>query len=232
MNRDGAIDLLNEVKEILENMKQSNDIKPVKIKASLEHLRSALEYVTNDTFDSVSPTRRTNRDNIYFPYGKRQFINDFFEKKLRLINFQSTRLYLLFNSIQDYTSDNDGLVMMCKLTNQIKHQKPANLNKEEVVTGASFSAAGFPIAKVEGIGSSLSIGKIVLNGEEYQGFSYNKGVVNFSDRGLPINMVLTKDKKIKFHGTEYEVIPFIDKCLIKVEDFVHAVYDELEKLHI
>ena len=47
MSREGSLDLLQEVEESLDIMRQTQHIKPVKVKAILENLRSSLEYLIN-----------------------------------------------------------------------------------------------------------------------------------------------------------------------------------------
>lgn len=53
MSREGSLDLLQEVEENLDIMKQTQNIKSVKVKAILENLRSSLEYLANDTYLSL-----------------------------------------------------------------------------------------------------------------------------------------------------------------------------------
>ncbi|MFW4392456.1 hypothetical protein ACKLKC_19295, partial [Enterobacter sp. MGH 38] len=44
----------------------------------------------------------------------------------------------------------------------------------------------------------------------------------------PVNIVITEDKKIRFHGEDYEVVPFIESCLIRLRIFINEAYDVLE----
>lgn len=229
MNKDGALDLIREVKETLDLLKQPEDIKPVKIKSMLEHLRSALEYVTNDVYNELTPSSaRIRNDKIYFPYNQKYNIDHFFQKKLQLFNYSENNIYKLFNSIQDYSTDTNELVMMCNLTNEAKHLKPIALDKEEKVSSVKISVDGLGLVSTD-LNSNITFQNCTVNGKKLQDFTYSDGQLKTTGIGIPVNLTITKDKKIKFHGVEYEVVPFIERCLNKIEKFVLAVYEELEK---
>lgn len=229
MNKDGALDLIREVKETLDLLKQPEDIKPVKIKSMLEHLRSALEYVTNDVYNELTPSSaRIRNDKIYFPYNQKYNIDRFFQKKLQLFNYSENNIYKLFNSIQDYSTDTNELVMMCNLTNEAKHLKPIALDKEEKVSSVKISVDGLGLVSTD-LNSNITFQNCTVNGKKLQDFTYSDGQLKTTGIGIPVNLTITKDKKIKFHGVEYEVVPFIERCLNKIEKFVLAVYEELEK---
>lgn len=81
MSREGSLDLLQEVEENLDIMKQTQNIKSVKVKAILENLRSSLEYLANDTYDKYNDASPADkRPNIYFPYGKKPLLIIFLSK--------------------------------------------------------------------------------------------------------------------------------------------------------
>ncbi|MGU0161056.1 hypothetical protein ACVXHB_16625 [Escherichia coli] len=44
---------MQEVEESLDIMRQTQHIKPVKVKAILENFTSSLEYLANDTYDNI-----------------------------------------------------------------------------------------------------------------------------------------------------------------------------------
>lgn len=80
MSREGSLDLLLEVEENLETMKKTQQIRPVKVKSMLEHLRSSLEYVANDAYDKYVSPVPSKRPKIFFPYGEQKFIDNFYTK--------------------------------------------------------------------------------------------------------------------------------------------------------
>ncbi|EFH4320463.1 hypothetical protein F9513_24770 [Escherichia coli] len=82
MSREGSLDLLQEVEESLDIMRQTQHIKPVKVKAILENLRSSLEYLANDTYDKYISPRSNDERPKYISLTK---------KKSLLINFSQRR---------------------------------------------------------------------------------------------------------------------------------------------
>ncbi|WP_414162868.1 hypothetical protein ACMGGS_12130 [Superficieibacter sp. BNK-5] len=228
MDRKGSLELLEEVQDTLTSLHGEGVMKPVKIKAILEHLRSALEYVANDTYDKLNPGIRSNETRIYFPYGKKSHIENFFKKKLRVASPETFPLYEVFSSIQDFRTGDTWLEMMCNLTNEVKHRNPIPLDEQDVVTGRKIVAEGINIAEITGNGS-ITIGNLEINDKKSKGFTFKDNNLDASQASIAINLVITKEKKIRFHGSEYEVIPFIEKCLAHIKKFVNDAYDILEK---
>ncbi|MGO0169084.1 hypothetical protein ACTJN7_17845 [Citrobacter freundii] len=230
MSRSGSLDLINEVEENLLIMKENQEIKPVKVKSMLEHLRSALEYCANDTFDKHQGQNISQRPDIYFPYGEQKFIDNFFTKKLRISTPHSSPLYNVFNSIQDRNSNSSWLGMMCNLTNEVKHRNPIPLKEDNVVTGMEVSALGFNLLKVDA-NSTVSFKNTIIGGQKITDFTITKGNLESANNGAPININITQEKKIRFHGIEYEVIPFIQLCTDEIKNFINAAYDILDDMN-
>lgn len=230
MSRQGTLELVQEVKENLEVMRKTQQIKPVKVKSILENLRSSLEYVANDTYDKyIDANSIKQRPNIYFPYGNQNFVNNFFTKKLNLNQPSTSPLYNIFNSIQDYHTGENWLVMMCNLTNEVKHRQPISLKEDSYVKKISVSASGFPLIYAENTTDIVSTNSSV-NGKKIEDFSLNDSGLIRAGNGEELNIVITEDKKIKFHGNNYDVIPFIELCLDRIETFIIKSYDELDKI--
>ncbi|MBY6254284.1 hypothetical protein [Citrobacter werkmanii] len=228
MPRADALELLDEVEENLEVMEASQNLKPVKIKGILEHLRSSLEYVANDTYDIYNHHPNLSRPKIYFPYGKRELVDKFFKTKIGLSDLEHSEIYHIYNSIQGFSTGEEWLDMMCKLTNDAKHRKPISL-KEETSSEITVSANGFNLLKASNQ-STVTIKNITVDGIKYSDFHLENGVLNVAGNGSPLSFTLTEDKKIKFHGEEYEVIPFLKKCLANINVFVNSAYGALEKI--
>lgn len=193
MPRVDTLELLNEVKENLEVMEASQNLKPVKIKSILEHLRSSLEYVANDTYDIYKPHTSSSRPIIYFPYGKREIIDKFFKTKIGINDLESSEIYHIYNSIQGYSTGEEWLNMMCKLTNDAKHRKPISL-KEEISSDITVSANGFNLLTASNV-STVIFKDITVDGVKYSDFHLENGVLNDAENGAPLNFTLTGDKK-------------------------------------
>lgn len=230
MSRQGTLELVQEVKENLEVMRKTQQIKPVKVKSILENLRSSLEYVANDTYDKyIDANSIKQRPDIYFPYGKQGFVNNFFTKTLNLNKPSTSPLYNIFNSIQDYHTGENWLVMMCNLTNEVKHRQPISLKEDDFIKKFSVSVGGAPLIYAEN-STDISFKNNTVNGRKIEDFTLDNEGLNTFGNGQQLNIILTKDKKIRFHGVNYDVIPFIELCLDRIETFIIKAYDELDKI--
>ncbi|MBK4232643.1 hypothetical protein JJQ16_25350, partial [Enterobacter hormaechei] len=47
-----------------------------------------------------------------------------------------------------------------------------------------------------------------INGQKLEDFTFENGKLERTGNGIPVNIVITEDKKIRFHGEDYEVVPF------------------------
>ena len=229
MAREGTVDLLNDVEECLDAMKKTDQIKPVKIKSILENLRSALEYLANDTYDRYIPSETIPRPKIYFPYGDQKIIDNFFLKKLQIRNPSSSPMYPVFNSIQTKCTGDNWLKMMCDLTNDAKHRNPIPLHEDEQVKQITVSADDFGLIKTNGTGD-ITFKNVTVYGKKLTDFTYKNGVLEVAGNGSPLNIEITKEKNIKFHGNEYEVIPFLELSLKRIRKFTEEAYDILGTL--
>ncbi|WP_323618074.1 hypothetical protein [Enterobacter hormaechei] len=227
MSREGSLDLLLEVEENLETMKKTQQIRPVKVKSMLEHLRSSLEYVANDAYDKYVSPVPSKRPKIFFPYGEQKFIDNFFTQKLKINPPSSSPLYEVFNSIQDFRTGEDTLTMMCNLTNEVKHRKPIPLEEESSVKDINVRIDGFGIFNVANP-NRVVFKNNSINGQKLEDFTFENGKLERTGNGIPVNIVITEDKKIRFHGEDYEVVPFIELCLIRLRIFINEAYDVLE----
>ncbi|MER1525930.1 hypothetical protein, partial [Enterobacter hormaechei] len=227
MSREGSLDLLLEVEENLETMKKTQQIRPVKVKSMLEHLRSSLEYVANDAYDKYVSPVPSKRPKIFFPYGEQKFIDNFFTQKLKINPPSSSPLYEVFNSIQDFRTGEDTLTMMCNLTNEVKHRKPIPLEEESSVKDINVRIDGFGIFNVANP-NRVVFKNNSINGQKLEDFTFENGKLERTGNGIPVNIVITEDKKIRFHGEDYEVVPFIESCLIRLRIFINEAYDVLE----
>lgn len=227
MSKEGTLDLLNEIEESLDNLKKSPTIKPVKVKSLLENLRSTLEYVANDAYDFFQPDTIV-RPKIYFPYDKKTHVDEFFLKKLKITPSTDNPLYQLFSSIQDYNTGENWLTMMCNLTNQVKHRGPIPLKEESVLKAISVKSMGVNLITFPANSQVIFKGNIV-NGVKTSDFEYNNGNLKDEENGAPLNFTFTEENKIRFHGADYEVIPFLNHCLNNIKKFVGEFYKIIEK---
>ena len=227
MEKTPVTDLFNEVSDVINQMKSSGAIPPVRVKSCLEHLRSSLEYLANDIYKLLG---NGTTDNIYFPYGKPAFI----QKYLSRLNANPETIHKLselITSIQPYHSGDEWLTMMCNLTNDAKHRHPIPLDQEDVITSRDISVVGLNLIQIAGENSGrVEFKNNKLNGMPIQDFIYDNEVMTTSGTGIPVNLRLTKEEKIKFHGHDYEVIPFLEKCLNELKSFTDRGYNYIRDL--
>lgn len=222
--------LFSEVSLVIHEMKRTDVAPPVRIKSCLEHLRSSLEYFANDVHEKLGVVPESK---IYFPFGKPAFIETYLSK-LRASTDIINQLRDLITSIQPYHTGEDWLTMMCNLTNDAKHRRPIPLDQDEVITERTISAGGINIFHMSGPGllppNRIEVKNLNIFGQQVQDFTYEKGVMTVSGNGIPINLNITKEKKIRFHGHDYEVIPFLEKCLGELRKFSEKGYSFLNNL--
>lgn len=230
MNKNPVDDLYQEVASVIAEMKRNGDAPPVRIKSCLEHLRSGLEYLANDIYDKLTNIPENQRKDIYFPYGKPVFI----EKYLSRLSTSHETIQILrefLTSIQPYHTGEEWLVMMCNLTNDAKHRRPIPLDKEEVITSQTISAGGVNLIHIAGAGTGrVQFEGCFVNGRPLQDFVYDNGKITSSGIGIPASLNITKEKKIRFHGHDYEVIPFLEKCFNELQIFIKKGYSILRDL--
>lgn len=118
---------------------------------------------------------------------------------------------------------------MCNLTNEVKHRQPIPLREESSVKDLSVSVDGFGLITA-GSSAKILFKNNHINDKKLEDFTFENGKLQRSGNGVPLNIVITEEKKIRFHGNDHEVIPFIESCLIKIRIFIIEAYNELDKI--
>ena len=151
------ITFLNDQKESAKSNEDIVKVSSPKLKSALEHLRSCLEYCSQDIAKSVLGIA-TNR--IYFPYGRTE--QDFNASLGRNLPGLSGSYLGLVKGLQPYECGDEWLIFLCSFTNINKHdslQKQTRENKGKITTEIGGNAI-----RVEG-GSNIQIGKLIVNGK-------------------------------------------------------------------
>jgi hypothetical protein len=203
--------LLDHCKEEIENLSaqaESGQINKVTLKNTLENMRSILDYHAQDILKKLK-TRNQNKSlpvKVYFPYGQREnhFKIKVKENLPRLLQEEPV-LYSLIESVQPFKSKDNWLVDLCFLTNDAKHNK---LTKTEVQKTASIRQGNF--IHIEG-GSNITLRNNYGNGarldDVYIGNNGDVTVIEHSG-----GTEITINNRLKFHGKELLVVPFLKKC--------------------
>ncbi len=119
--------LIVDVEKTYEKSKNSETIDVIsrpKVKSCFEHLRSVLDYVAQDLYETIDSARKSNRDSVYFPYGKNA---ETYQQKLKqnLSGLDSKYLPIL-ESLQPHVCGDDWLIQLCRATNLNKHRQLQN----------------------------------------------------------------------------------------------------------
>jgi hypothetical protein len=207
----------------------------IDVKNFMENLRSALDYMAHDIYDSIiRPHRDANglsqidEKNIYFPYGK-QTENDFRSRigsTLPDLETLSPPLFLVLNAIQKFKSGESWLPDFCDILNQKKHNslKPQT---REVQKGLNIDFGGGtgikmgPGASISGSGMiSSGNSKIVLSNDVVSGDSPARNI--FGD----VKQTIVEWVSFRFDGTNIVVLDFLKKSLKEIGALKDKIYFE------
>lgn len=109
---------IHEHHEAARSNEEIKDTLRIKIKNSLENMRSALDYCANDIADFTGSKGKR----VYFPYGKKKSTFDgSVNGSLPGLKKSSPIIYQLIASIQGYELNDYWLYNMCIINNDNKH---------------------------------------------------------------------------------------------------------------
>lgn len=228
MSRQDTLDLITEVDESILALAKEQCIKPVKVKTILEHLRSSLDYLAYDAYIKLSPEKTKFKNKIYFPYGKIEYINDFFSSKLNINLPSSSPLYSLFITIQPFHTSEDWLTILFSLTNEAKHRNPVSVREETDIGTININAGNLVVLRGLGKNVRIDIKNVHTTNGKYEDLSYHDGEFSVGGGDIKLDIMVTEDRKIKFGGNDYEVIPFLMMCARNLRNFINEAYDILD----
>jgi hypothetical protein len=219
-----------EIKKVSKN-ENIKEVLKAKVKTSLEHLRSCLEYCTQDIYELIIKPIIPSKKNkaIYFPYGKDY--NDFYAslcrnsfKKLSVLN---NEIYQLLESIQPHKLNSNWLVDLCVITNYNKHNKLRHQNR---INSKLIKAGNINIAKiVDG-----AKGKIIFNNSSLNGIKINRLEIDCEHQQIYTDNNRIKVEFIKwadftFSNTDINILIFLKYSLSRILEFQSDLYKILYK---
>jgi hypothetical protein len=200
----------------------------VPVKNLMENLRSALDYMAHDVYETCCHDSRLASDkpiprNIYFPYGRteedyKSGVNNY----LPNLASCSPAIYNLITSIQPFKCNDYWLYDLCSILNEGKHDKlTAQVRKmTEIDTVKSeFGSVSIPVNNPNIVVRSLP-GAVKILGVP----------TDFTSEGIKIapsnRVTLTREKWIAFtfEGSNVNVIGLFDKAVIGILDFGKKLY--------
>lgn len=229
MRKEAALDLLAEAKEVLQIISTYKKISRPKVKSIFEHLRSTLEYVAQDINGKLS----TPKDRLYFPYGKtKKIFDDSVKKSFPLLINEMPEIYNEISKLQFFVSGDEWLVDLCSITNILKHDNAVDIRKDSIETkSVSVIVDGYTPFKILGDGAGVQFRNININDKLMDSFIITKDEIEITQKGeIPTLFKITKNRKILIGEKELDLLVFLNKCIINIENFVEVIYDKLEKI--
>lgn len=143
MRKESIEELLVEVKENIEKVKENNQIanydntiksllRP-KVKATLEHLRSSLDYMLHDIDDYYAEKNNiSSRKELYFPIknNKKKF-DVYIKKDFPNLYVQDEKIYRIIEQTQVFKCKTTWLADLCYTANDNKHDNLLEQNRTD-----------------------------------------------------------------------------------------------------
>lgn len=196
------------------------------MKATLENLRSCLDYCIHDIDECIL---RGKRKILYFPYSDTK---EDFEKKIKksfpTLRNKNERIYGILESVQDFNNiENSWLSTLCGKTNTVKHN---GLLKQKRQDNFNVKIPGV----YEGTNSSVTfVGCTVV--KEGKSIPLDLSIDtygNMTSQG-PIDSRLSVEKidwvTFTIEGMDEDLLDFLTRCYNEIQEMVTKIYTEIEE---
>lgn len=226
-------ELLVEIEENIEKIKGYNQIanydntikvllRP-KVKSTLEHLRSCLDYMLHDIDDYYAKENNDlPREKIYFPYkpSKKDFQN-YMKKDFPNLNIQNYTLYKIIEHTQVHKCKDNWMHDLCKLTNDNKHD---NLLEQNRVDDAQVNIGNGAILLKNC--DNVIINNSSFNGQVMKNFRMKNNSIE-TDRPDLVDYINWAN--FTFLKSGKNIIELLEKSYSNVFDLKNQIYVELCK---
>ena len=229
--------LLEHVKVKLTNIKknydqslQEKDIPGslcVDIKNAMENLRSSLEYMAQDVYETlITPYRKTKNlktiTKIYFPYGKdEQHFRSMIKHNLPDLEIIKPDIYFLIESMQPHVCNDTWLDDFCKILNDNKHMSLSPQIRTENQTYSvglrnKSAAISAPARAIKAPPGAISIENNPIQFDPTTGIPKEKP-------GLEISVKTWVS--FLFQGTKRKVYPLLETAFHRIEAMSEKFYE-------
>ena len=234
MRKEDIYDMLQEIDEALlvvaENYvkatedKGVKEIVKVKIKNTMENLRSCLDYCLHDIDEQIL---NNHREVIYFPYkrSKRDFKNAI-NSNFKGLRNRSPKIYSALESVQDFNNrEKPWLTILCKKTNKVKHDKSLKQTRED---NFEINVGNGAITMKNCTNFNL---KGSINGVPFPTLTDADGGNGISEEWInsPISIERIDWVYFKIIGTNLDVLEFLTLCKNEIQRMVEDIYLEMER---
>ncbi|MFB7140950.1 hypothetical protein ACFCYN_14960 [Gottfriedia sp. NPDC056225] len=205
--------------------KEITEVLKVKVKSTMENLRSCLDYCIHDIDELVL---NKHREVLYFPYkGTKNDFKTCINKNFKGIRNKKPKIYDILESVQDFNNvDKPWLSILCRRTNKVKHD---NLLKQSRKDNFQVNIPGFGTF----INSSVTFKNSVMvnnNGEVIPlEFSIDhKGNIT-GEQSIIKKLSIEKIDWLTFTiaGTNRDVLEFLTQCKNEIQHMVENIYLEI-----
>ena len=203
----------------------------VRVKNLMENLRSALDYIAHDIYESCCQTARLAsgkpepRD-IYFPYGRSEA--DFRSgvgSSLPGLDTLAPNVYSMIASIQPFQYGDNWLYDLCSILNEKKHDRLTPQTRLETETYTVSSGTGRvtirandPLVHVRSLPGDVKIFGVPAQ---------------FTDRGIrtapsgKLSHKRTKWVAFMFEGTTTNVLGLLNEAVPGISNLAKKLYEEI-----
>jgi hypothetical protein len=209
---------------------QSLDLR-VPVKNLMENLRSSLDYIAHDIYESCCQAPRASSGksrprNVYFPYGRTEAdFKSSVASSLPNLAINNAEIYDLVASIQPFRCADAWLYNFCSILNEKKHDKLKGQVRLETETYTVESEHGSvsiivnnPNVKISSMPGAVKIFDIPAE---------------FTDDGIktaPSDRLTHKRRKwvaFTFEGSDVNVIGLLDKAVVGITNLANQIYTKI-----
>lgn len=223
MRKDAIDELLEEAKENFLLISSYKKIPRPKVKTIMEHLRSCLEYAAQDINSKLS----IPKSRFYFPYGDTpESLDAAIQKNLPLLKVEKREIFDAILKLHNFESGGQWLKNLCDLTNHAKHKDAIEIKSDqEKVRAVMVAAGGSNFGRICGESSNITVTNCFVKGKKIDDFVVDKGTVKITKKGeLPIDVKITKDRKILVGDQQLDLLLFLKTSIYKIESFINNLY--------
>lgn len=219
----------NEYAKALSDYSLRDVLKP-KVKSTLEHLRSCLDYIAMDIYESViEPSNKQSKDKqrakIYFPYSKSKHgFSQVLNKNLPNLQSSNKDVYKLVEGVQPFMCHNSWLVKLCKFTNDMKHNGLIKQERKDkratVIPGLIHMEGGGTVTFQNSVyvrHSPNGVEQIPLN------FTFNNDLP-LSDLDPRLGALRINWVDFRFEGTDTGVLNLLTKSSDEMTKLADQIY--------
>ncbi len=222
--KDQHEDLKSKYDEALKN--KSLDLR-VQVKNMMENLRSALDYMAHDIYESFCKSIRLAAGkpdpcNIYFPYAKsEQDFNSRINSTLPGLQSQSSVVFNLLHSIQPFKCNNTWLYDLCSVLNKNKHERLVPQERKETETYSVKGDHGsVSINRRQGCSVTSKPGAVKIFGVPAQ---FMGDTISTDPHG-GLTHEITRWISFTFEGTNINVLGLLNKSVEGINNFANNLY--------